>query len=106
MSSQAPNPRQSNGHRRRQVVARVYREEDMCGICGQVVDKELPYIEPSTGKPHPWAKSVDEIVAVSLGGSPIDRKNCRLSHRICNIKRGNGTKARTEAPDIKRVRAW
>lgn len=101
---QQTNPRRSNGHRRDQVVALVYRTEDECGICGKPVDKQLPYIDPSTGKPHPWAKSVDEIVPVSLGGDPFDRRNCRLAHRICNVKRGNGTKAAIES--IKRVRSY
>lgn len=98
------NPRRANGHRRDQLVARVYREENDCGICGKPVDKHLPYIDPTTGKPHLWAKTVDEIVAVSLGGDPFDRRNCRLAHRQCNIKRGNGTKAAIES--IKRVRSY
>lgn len=81
MQPNTANPRQANGHRRRQVCARVYREEDLCGICGRPVDKTLPYIDPSTGKPHPWAKTVDEIVPVTLGGDPFARANCRLAHR-------------------------
>lgn len=32
---------------------------------------------------------VDEIVPVSLGGSPVDRGNVAAAHRICNQKRGN-----------------
>lgn len=39
---------------------------------------------------------VDEIVPVSLGGSPYERTNCRLAHRICNQMRGNGTRNRVE----------
>lgn len=92
MAAANANPRKANGHRRRQVSARVYAEETICGICGQEVDKTLPFIDPNTQKPHPWAKTVDEIVPVSLGGSPIERSNCRLAHRDCNIKRGNGTR--------------
>lgn len=102
-----PNPRKANGHRRRQVSKRVYAEEDICAICGQPVDKTLPFIDPATGKPHPWAKSVDEIVPVSLGGSPTKRSNCRLAHRRCNILRGNGTKkARKPAPTVTTSRQW
>ena len=99
------NPRKANGHRRRQVTARVYAEEHDCGICGKPVDKSLTFIDPTTGKPNPWAKSVDEIIPVSLGGSPIDRANCRLAHRDCNIKRGNGTRSRTARGPIDVVRA-
>lgn len=98
------NPRRANGYRRDQISARVYREEHDCGICGQPVDKQLSYIDPTTGKPHPMSKSVDEIVPVSLGGDPLDRRNCRLSHLLCNIKRGNGTKAAIES--VKRVRTY
>ncbi|MGB2557744.1 HNH endonuclease [Cellulosimicrobium cellulans] len=51
---------------------------------------------PCTGcVPHPMRAEVDEIVPISLGGSPYERSNCRLTHRICNQKRGNGTTPRT-----------
>ena len=98
------NPRQANGHQRRRVVARVYREETVCGICELTVDKSLPYINPKTGRPDPMSKSVDEIVPVSLGGSPIDRRNCRLTHLGCNQHRGDGT--RPAATAVKRVRSY
>ena len=100
------NPRNTNGHRRRQLSAKVYREENDCGICGKPVDKTLPYLDPTTGKPHPWAKTVDEIVPVSLGGSPLDRANCRLAHRDCNIRRGNGTRRSVVLASVKRVRSY
>src|SRR5690242_1453314 len=87
----ATNPRRANGHRRDQVRARVLREEDTCWICGQPVDKTLHYLNPG-------APEVDEIVPVSLGGSPIDRTNCRLAHRLCNQRRGNGTRKTTKKP--------
>ena len=57
-------------------------EEDVCWICGQPVDKTLP---PGL----PGSPEVDEVVPVSRGGSPYDRSNCRLAHRICNQRRGN-----------------
>lgn len=98
------NPRHANGHRRRRLVARVYREEDECGICFEIVDKRRPYINPVTGKPDRMSKSVDEIVPVSLGGDPLDRSNCRLAHLGCNMDRGNGLRAATQA--VKRVRAY
>jgi 5-methylcytosine-specific restriction endonuclease McrA len=77
------NPRVRNGHRRRQVRAQVLAEEDVCALCGQLVDKTLPAGLP--GSPE-----IDEVVPISLGGNPYDRRGCRLTHRLCNQRRGNG----------------
>lgn len=77
------NPRVSNGHRRRQLRARVLREEHDCALCGQEVDKTLT-------TPDPWSAEVDEIVPVSRGGNPLDRTNTQLAHRICNQRKGAG----------------
>lgn len=53
-----------------------------CAICDGPVDKTLP--------PHdPGAPEVDEIIPVSLGGDPLAWTNVRLTHRLCNQKRGN-----------------
>jgi 5-methylcytosine-specific restriction endonuclease McrA len=94
------NPRRANGHRRDQVRARVLREESDCWLCGKPVDKTLPHGLP--GSPE-----VDEIVPVSLGGSPIDRANCRLAHRLCNVRRGNGTrKAKVKIEPLTTSRRW
>jgi 5-methylcytosine-specific restriction endonuclease McrA len=65
---------------------RVLAEEDVCGICGEPVDKSLPHGLP--GSPE-----VDEIIPVSKGGSPFERANTRLVHRLCNQRRGNGDRA-------------
>lgn len=32
---------------------------------------------------------LDEIVPVSLGGSPVDFDNVQPAHRICNQRKGN-----------------
>lgn len=94
------NPRRANGHRRDQVRRRVLAEEDDCWICGRPVDKALPPC--LAGSPE-----VDEIVPVSLGGDPLDRDNCRLSHRLCNVRRGNGTRLKQAGTSqLRRVRAW
>lgn len=82
-----PNPRRANGYRRDQVRRRVLAEEDTCWLCGGPVDKTLPHGLP--GSPE-----LDEVVPVSLGGSPFDRRNVRLAHRRCNQRRGNGRKGR------------
>ena len=73
----------------------MLREEDVCWLCNGLVDKSLPHGLP--GSPE-----VDEIVAVSLGGNPYDRSNCRLAHRLCNQKRGAGTRGmqRRRVPDF------
>lgn len=99
----AANPRVTNGHRRRQLRARVLREETHCGICGQLVDKTLHHLDP-------MAPEVDEIVPVSLGGSPLLRSNCRLAHRVCNQRRGDGRNERTQAaagrPPVQASNIW
>lgn len=96
MASKA-NPRRANGHRRDELRKRVLREERDCGICGEPVDKTLHYLDD-------WAPEVDEIVPVSLGGSPIQRKNVRLAHRKCNRERGNGTRRKSMA--LETAREW
>ena len=88
----AVNPRSANGHRRRQVRARVLAEETHCGICGQAVDKTLNHLDP-------LAAEVDEIVPVSRGGSPYERDNVRLAHRVCNQRRGDGRRERAKAAE-------
>lgn len=78
-----PNPRRTNGTRRDRVRARVLREESDCWLCGEPVDKTIK-------TPHPDSPEVDEVTPVSKGGSPYDRRNCRLAHRRCNRARGAG----------------
>ena len=95
----AGNPRRANGHRRDQVRRRVLREETDCWLCGLPVDKTLK-------TPDPGSPEVDEVIPVSLGGSPVDRANCRLSHRLCNVRRGNGTRQPAALAVVKRVREW
>ena len=72
----ANNPRRKHSTRRDRVRARVLYEETHCWLCGQKVDKSHPRGQP--GSPE-----IDEVLPVSLGGDPYDRKNCRLAHRLC-----------------------
>lgn len=72
-----PNPRYANGYRRRQLRARIFREQDFCWVCDEEVDKAIP-------TPDPMSPEVHEVVAVSLGGDPLDHSNCVLTHRCCN----------------------
>lgn len=89
----------ANGHRRRQLVARVMAEEDLCRLCGQIVDKALGRIPGHHTRRctrddcpgcvwHPMAPVVDELLPRSRGGSPYDRDNCALMHRSCNARKG------------------
>lgn len=68
------NPRRANGARRDKLIARVRREESVCHLCEQWVDKRLPHGLP--GSPE-----VDELIPVAHGGDPLARANCRLAHR-------------------------
>lgn len=67
--------------------ARVLAEEDRCALCGELVNKSL-WLGPD-GRPHPLSPVIDEIIPVSRGGSPFERTNCQLTHRICNAKKSN-----------------
>lgn len=97
-----PNPRNANGHRRRQARARVLAEEHLCALCGQPVDKTLGMTPGMHGpkctrgdcygcSPHPASPEVDEDIPVSRGGSPYDRGNLSLMHRACNNWKGRRT---------------
>lgn len=35
---------------------------------------------------------VDEIIPVSKGGSPIEWANTQAAHRVCNQRKGNGSR--------------
>lgn len=98
-----PDIRQANGHRRRQLRARVLREESECWLCGLPVDVTLP--------PHlPDSPEVDEVIPIALGGDPLDRNNCRLAHRLCNVRRGQqakvALKAKRKLPVFNSPRTW
>ena len=77
------NPRQSNGAARRALVRWLKDTGDhVCWICGLPIDMGLKH-------PDPWSWSCDEVLPVSLGGSPYDRGNVREAHLHCNCSRGN-----------------
>jgi hypothetical protein len=57
------------------------RDKGLCRICGKPIDKTLPPTDS-------MALNIDHIIPVSVGGSHcID--NVQLSHRACNINKGN-----------------
>ena len=96
-------PRNANGHRRRELRARVLAEETHCALCGGWVDKTLTMTPGVHGPrctggcagcvPHDQRAEVDEDIPVSRGGSPYERTNCRLMHRACNRWKSNRTLA-------------
>lgn len=94
----------ANGHRRRELVKRVWAEENTCALCAQPVDKTLKMTPGEHGKrcpggdctgcvPHPMRGEVDEDIPRSRGGSPYQRTNCHLMHRRCNQTKSNMTLA-------------
>ena len=89
------NKRYENYSKRERVRRQVLREESFCWLCGEAVNTSLAHGTPQSPE-------VDEILPVSLGGSPTDRKNLRLAHRLCNQKRGN--KLPQEAIEAARAR--
>ena len=84
------NPRYRNWKRRESVRAYILATQDVCGICGQPVDKTLGKVPKEGGGYawHPMSPVIDEIVPISKGGSPYDRGNCQLAHRSCNAHKG------------------
>lgn len=94
------NPRYGNWKRRDDVRKWLLSTQGHCALCGKPIDKSLK-------TPHPMSAEVDEIVPISLGGSPYDRDNVQLTHRICNQRKGNraARKATRSAP-LPRSRDW
>ena len=93
------NPRRSNGSARNKLRARIKALGLPCHICGRPIDYSLP---PGT----PMSFEVDEIVPVSRGGDPLDMANCAAAHRICNQRKGDGTKKRAFASPLPHSRSW
>lgn len=94
--------RNANGHRRREVVRWLKATGDhRCHICGMPIDMSLRF-------PDPMSWSCDEIVPVSLGGSPYDRDNVAEAHLVCNERRGNRmvVPKGLAGPEIHRTRQW
>ena len=91
-----------NGYRRTQLTRRVKAEETHCALCGGPVNKNMKHQPGAHRKdckgegcggcnPHPLRAEVDEDLPRSRGGSPLDRDNTHLMHRICNQRKGSMT---------------
>lgn len=55
---------------------------DVCYLCGQLVDKNLP---PGT----PLSPEVDHIIPINKGGHPSSLSNLMLTHRACNRRKSD-----------------
>lgn len=75
----AARPDREKGHRQafERNKKKIIMAQDVCGICGQPVDKSLKF-------PHPFSPTVDHIIPVSKGGHPSDLSNLQLAHFKCN----------------------
>lgn len=81
----------ANGHRYREAKRRfVANAEPICAICGQYIDKSLPW-------PHPRSPSVDHIVPLAKGGKAMDRTGWQLVCLACNQSKSDKVAADTSA---------
>ena len=83
------NPRYANYQARVNVRRWLRSQGRPCWICRAfgrtgTIDYSLP-------AGHPYSFEVDELVPVSLGGSPTSRSNVDAAHRCCNQWRSNKT---------------
>lgn len=61
---------------------KIMATQNVCGICGKPVDKDLKY-------PHPLSACIDHIVPVAKGGHPSDLDNLQLAHWTCNRQKAD-----------------
>lgn len=61
---------------------KVLVTQEVCGICGNPVDKSLRW-------PHPLSPCVDHIIPVAKGGHPSDIDNLQLAHWTCNRQKSD-----------------
>lgn len=60
----------------------ILASQDVCGICGNQVDKTLKW-------PNPLAPTVDHIIPIIKGGHPTDLHNLQLAHWCCNRQKSD-----------------
>ena len=80
-----------------QVRARAANGEP-CWLCGHPIDLTLPWRDPQSF-------TVDHARSLATGGAPRDPDNLRPSHRLCNARKGDGTRRRSQ-PLARTSRAW
>lgn len=113
----ATNPRNANGHRRRELRKRKLAAGGYCTWpgcpwptehLGLALVNQLKAEHGATAHHHPHYPEVDEIHHTSRGGDPLSHENTRLLHRWCNEQRSNkpDSAARTPAPRITASPGW
>ena len=61
---------------------RLLKTENVCGICGRPVNKQLK-------APDPMSPVIDHKVPVSKGGHPSAIENLQLAHWTCNRQKSD-----------------
>lgn len=61
---------------------RLLKLQNVCGICGKPVDKQLK-------APDPMSPVIDHIVPINKGGHPSDIDNLQLAHWTCNRQKSD-----------------
>lgn len=74
----------------------ILATQDICALCGAPVDKTLK-------APDPMSPNVDHIVPIAKGGHPSSLENLQLTHRWCNLHKGDRlfTAAPKNSPAVK-----
>lgn len=74
--------KKTNGPVEKFLNVEVFERDDwLCGLCGEPVDKDLAW-------PDPMSASLDHIIPLSRGGAhTLD--NVQLAHLVCNIRKNN-----------------
>ena len=89
------NPRYQRSGARTKLRNRLKAEGRGCWICRAFGRPDaIDYTLPAR---HPRSFEVDELLPVSLGGSPYEYENVDAAHRECNNWRGNRTVAQVLA---------
>ena len=84
------NPHNRNGHRRRQLTARIKATATHCALCGQALRPDLKW-------PHNYSTVIDEDIPRARGGSPYDPDNTNAMHNQCNRFKSTMTLAEARA---------
>lgn len=61
---------------------RILKTQNVCGICGQPVNKKLK-------APDPMSPVIDHIIPISKGGHPSAMENLQLAHWSCNRQKSD-----------------
>lgn len=61
---------------------KILMSQDICGICGKVVNKKLKF-------PDPMSACIDHIIPIDRGGDPSAIENLQLAHLCCNRQKAD-----------------